>query len=100
MSKNRLENGRAFPSQSSYPTKARPARTIAIESNSDECKAQISTWIDECGKNHILCGSQTAFMAMPITSSHSLSRRVVDIGEEEDNPKIQLFESNFSDGVY
>lgn len=37
---------------------------------------------------------------MPITSSVTLPRRVVDIGDEEDNSGIRLFEANSSPGVY
>ncbi|KAG4441992.1 hypothetical protein IFR05_002518 [Cadophora sp. M221] len=88
------------PRKESYPRKAGLSHTTAIDSNSEECWEQISSWIDDCGKNHFLCGSQTAFMAMPITSSYSLPRRVVDIGEEGDNSKIRLIESNSSGGVY
>ncbi|KAH7333111.1 heterokaryon incompatibility protein-domain-containing protein [Rhexocercosporidium sp. MPI-PUGE-AT-0058] len=88
------------PRKGSSPIDAGLARTIAIDSTSEECWAQITTWIQECGRDHFLCGSQTSFMAMPITSSHTLPRRVVDIGEEGDNSNIRLFESNFSSGVY
>ena len=88
------------PCKKSYPGKAGTARTIAMDSNSDECWSQITSWIEECGRDHFLCGSQTGFMAMPITSSQTLPRRVVDIGDEEDNSGIRLFESNFSTGLY
>jgi hypothetical protein len=81
--------------------KAGKARIVGLNSNSDTCWSQIWSWIEECGRDHFLCGSQNTFMAMPITSSRTLPKRVLDIGNGDTlEPTVQLSESNFSEGVY
>lgn len=88
------------PRQKSYPSKARKAKKVPVDSDSEDCWSQIVSWAEECGRDHFLCGSQTGFIAMPITSSRMLPRRVLYVGNAKDYSDIRLFESDFCDGVY